>query len=284
MRRACILFGLSLVLACGPHDPPTAVGREAGQRIISLSPAITRVLLALEVGSELVAVDRFSRELPAVHALPSLGGVFSPDLERAVELRPTIVLAVRSIQQLSFFAQLRSRGVRVEEIEPYTLEEVFESFILIGRHVGRQAEGEALVRRVRAELEEVAASVRDLPRVSVALVLERDPLFVAGGGGFIHSLIEIAGGRNAFGDLEAAYPRVSLESLAARRPELILDAFFDPEREESSRAESRAYWLRFAWVRRLEPFPPSTAILPSPELADGARLMRVRIHPESARP
>ncbi len=267
-------------LACGPRTAPLA----EGQRIISLSPSISAVLLALGVGDEIVAVDRFSRDLPGLEACPSLGGLFSPDLERSVELDPSLVLAVSSAQQAAFFEQLRARGVRVEEIEVYTLEEVLDSFLRIGHLVGRYEQAEALVTRVRGELEEVAASVKDSPRRSVALVLERDPLYIAGRGAFIHSLIETAGGENVFSDLAGPYPRVSLEVLAERAPELILDTFMDPDQGEAAEEKVRRYWRRFGWVRRVEPFPPGVATLPAPNLAEGARLLRSRIHPEIETP
>lgn len=263
-------------LGCGPRAAPVAEGR----RIVSLSPSISRVLLALGVREEIVAVDRFSRELAGLETLPSLGGLFSPDLERTVELRPSLVLAVRSAQQAAFFAQLRARGVRVEEIEVYTLSEVLQSFLRIGDSVGRRLEAEALVARVRGELEQISESVKGSPRRSVALVLERDPLYVAGRGAFIHSLIETAGGENVFSDLADPYPRVSLEALADRAPELILDTFLDPRRGAEAEEEVRSYWRHFGWVRRAEPFPPGAATLPAPNLTEGARLLRARIHPE----
>ncbi len=269
------VLALGLWLGCGAPVPPGN-----GQRIISLSPSISRVLLALEVGDQIVAVDRFSRELPGLESVPSIGGLFSPDLERALELRPSVVLAVRSAQQAGFCNHLRARGVRVEEIAPYTLEEVLESFREIGRIVGRNEQAEALLLRVRRELAEVAASVKGVPPRSVALILERDPLYVAGRGAFIHSLIETAGGENVFADMDEAYPRVSLEVLAERSPDLILDTFLDPASGAQAEHEVRRYWQRFGWVHRVEPLPPGVATLPAPNLTEGARLLRARIHPE----
>jgi iron complex transport system substrate-binding protein len=175
--------------------------------------------------------------------------------------------------------QLRSRGVRVAEIEPYTLDEVLESFRTIGALVDRDAEAEALVARVRRELDGVAASVRELERRSVAVVIERDPLYVIGGGSFANALIEAAGGRNIFADLEAAYPQISLESLAARTPDVIVDTVIDADAGPEARRSVEAYWLRFGWVRRVEAFPPGLATLPGPELADGARLLATLLHP-----
>ena len=44
-----------------------------------------------------------------------------------------------------------------------------------------------------------------------------------GKGSYLHELIELAGGKNVFGDLDVAYPQVSLEEIVARRPEVIIE-------------------------------------------------------------
>ena len=271
-----LVGGLVLLLACGPV--PSAPEPSATPRIISLSPSLTRVLLALGAGAEIVGIDRYSRDLPGVSEVPALGGVFHPDLERTLNLRPTLVLAVRSVQQETFFTQLRGRGIRVEEIEVYTLEEVLRSFRSIGEYVGREAEADALIAELRADLAEIQESLQGVRRPRVALILERDPLYVVGQGAFIHELIEIAGGTNVFADLPRPYPRISLEVLADRAPDLILDTYFDPGRGPDAASDVASYWARFSWVRRVEPFPFASTH-PAPNLSAAARLLRERIHP-----
>jgi iron complex transport system substrate-binding protein len=273
------LAGWLVVLACSPSaEAPTDE-----LRVISLAPSITRVVQALGAEDSLVAVDGFSRRLPGLGKLPSVGGLFNPDLERTLELRPTVLLAVRSARQHPFIEQLRARGVRVAEIEPYTLEEVLGSFRTIGTLVGRNAEADELVAEVRRDLEEVATSVHGLERRSVVVVIERDPLYVIGGGSFANTLIETAGGRNAFVELDSPYPPVSLESLADRAPDVILDTVIDPDAGPEARRVVEAYWKRFGWVRRVEAFPAGLATLPGPELAEGARLLAAHIHPDRPR-
>jgi len=225
----------------------------------------------------LVGVDRYSLEVSGAADLPSVGGLFAPDLERTVELRPTLVIAVTSAQQNAFFAQLRARGVLVHEVRPYTLEEVLASYKEIGELVRRDAG--PLIARVRAELEAVRASVEGRTRASVALVIEREPLYVAAGGSFVDELIEAAGGDNVFGDIDGRYPQVSLELLAERAPEVLIDstvASLDP----AGLRAARAHWERFDWVRRVEFIAQGVATLPGADLAAGARLLRAKIHPD----
>jgi ABC-type Fe3+-hydroxamate transport system substrate-binding protein len=278
-RARSLALAVVLVLACRAREPAAETGE---LRVISLSPSATDIVVALGLRDALVGVDQYSHALPGIgDALPSLGGLFAPDLERALELAPTLVLGVRSENQAAFFAQLRARGVRVYEIDSSgSLESVLGTYGEIGRQLGREAEARALVARVREQLDEVRRSVAGLGRPSVALVVEREPLYVAAGGSFASALIEAAGGRNIFADLPSAYPQVSLELLAERAPDVLIDSTQSQALGAEAERDARSYWSRYAFVRRVELVPPGVATLPGAQLAEGARILRARVHPE----
>jgi ABC-type Fe3+-hydroxamate transport system substrate-binding protein len=272
------LVGCSADFEPGPGTEPEPAPESL--RVIVLAPSIARVIQALDALDSVVGVDEFSRRLPGLDGVPSVGGLYGPDLERTIELRPTLVLSVASARQQPYLEWLRERGVRVEALAPYTLDEVLESFGSIGALVEKPEEGRRLAARVRAEIDAVAARAAVGPRRSVALVLERDPLYVAGGGSFAESLIASAGGRNVFGDLSAPYPRVSLEALAARAPDVLIDSSVASGGGEAAAAEVREYWLRFGWVKRVEVLERNAVTLPGPDLGEGARLLLEIVHPE----
>jgi iron complex transport system substrate-binding protein len=277
-------LALLLLLACREAERPAADSHAPGElRVIALSPSITDIVIALGRVDALVGVDQHSGALNALDDIPSLGGLFAPDLERALELRPTHVLGARSESQAAFFAQLRARGVHVYEVDSSgSLESVLATYAAIGRELGREAEARALVDSVRAQLADVARSVEGRERPSVALVLEREPLYVAAGGSFASALIDAAGGRNVFADLPQSYPQVSLELLAERAPDVLIDSTqgsaVDPEAERAA----RAYWSRFGWAKRVELVTPGIATLPGAQLGAAARILRASLHPDVA--
>lgn len=267
---------MAVLWACAPDAPVEPP--DPALRVISLSPALTRIALELGARDEIVGVDRYSQQLPGLEAVPSLGALFTPDLERTVELDPNLVLAIESANQASFLATLRARGVRVETFSGHSLEDVIESYGRVGRVLGRAPAGVALAERVRAELAALRAETESLERPSVAVIVESEPLYVVGGGSFVDALIQAAGGDNAFGDLDTPYPRVSLEALAARAPDVLVDTTSVVEGAADQPARSR--WERFQWVGRVELIPQGVVTLPGPELAEAARLLKRRIHPE----
>lgn len=276
-RRLAWALALA-VAACGSRVAEAPAG---APRVISLAPSATRILAALGASGTVVGLDEVSHRIPGFERVPSLGGLFSPDLERTIELEPSVVLAARSAQQRAYLDELRRRGIHVEELSGHGFEEVLSSFAQVGRLVGREEEGQALAVRVRADLAAIARVSSALPRRSVALVIERDPLYVVGGGSFASELIVAAGGENVFADVESAYPRVSLEALADRAPELVIDASAAGADTHDAVRAAREHWRRYAWIRRVEALPADVATLPGPDLADGARALLALLHPDA---
>jgi len=272
-RKPALLLVVVLAAACAAEPVPVVPGEV---RILSLSPAVTEVLVALDARDELVGVDRYSLALPGVGDVPSLGALFSPDLERALELRPTLVFGVTGEHQRAFFDKLRAGGVRVETLSPYTLDEVLTSYERVAELIGRPQAGIEMARRAREDLDSLRASVSDEVR-SVAIVLERDPLYVVAGGSFVSELVEIAGGRNVFADLGAAYPVVSVEVLVERAPQVLIDTTLPADADAATLQAARDRWHSLPWRGRVETVPQGMVTLPGARLAEAARMLRARI-------
>jgi ABC-type Fe3+-hydroxamate transport system substrate-binding protein len=277
-RPSLLALALLLAIACERRVSEPVPAEPSAARIVVLAPSLARVLVALGAADAIVGVDQFSAQLPELGDRPQLGGLFAPDLERLLALRPDLILGIESAQQEPLFEQLRARGVRVEMFRLHALGEVLAAFEHVGALVGRVDAGRALAARAREELEAVAASTRTRERPGVAIVVEREPLFVVGAGSFASDLLEAAGARNVFADLPDAYPRVSLEALAGRAPDLVLETVAESAQAE---AEARAYWSRFAFVRRVASVPRGEVVLPGPELGRAARLLRAAVHPDA---
>jgi ABC-type Fe3+-hydroxamate transport system substrate-binding protein len=272
-RKLLVALATAL-LSCGVEPPAPG----APPRIVSLSPSITRILLALDAADAIVGVDRYSQRLERVRGKPSLGGLFAPDLERTLELEPSLILAVESAQQSAYLDVMRARGVRVQTFRGHTLADVLTSFARIGELVGKSERGAALAERVGRELAALTAASGHA-RPSVAIVIESEPLYVVGGGSFVNDLIEAAGGRNAFADQPDPYPRVGLEVLAERAPQVLVDTTFDAAHMEEAQLAARAHWRRFAWIERVEVLPQGILTLPGPDLVEAAHMLRERIQP-----
>jgi len=244
----------------GTASPETSV-----ERVVSMNPSLTAMLLALGAGEVLVGVDAYSaRSQPQVEDLPRVGGLADPDLEAVVALRPELVVLVPSFEQRDFRVRLRELGIPVRAFDPKSFEEVLATIRALGEAVGREEAAAGRVEAIRRARREVRAAVAERPRPRTVLVLQRDPLFVVGRGSFIDQMLRAAGAENLGAGLDAAYPRVTLEWLVAGAPEVILDASADAR-------PAAEYWSRLPSLPavrdgRVVALGPGVATLPGPWL------------------
>ena len=85
-----------------------------------------------------------------------------------------------------------------------------------------------VARDLQAQLDAVRARVKGRPRPRMLLVFDRQPktlreIYVSGGVGFLHEMLEIAGGANVFADVKRESVQPSHETLIARAPEVIIE-------------------------------------------------------------
>ncbi|MFQ5551645.1 MAG: hypothetical protein ACE5FJ_10460, partial [Gemmatimonadales bacterium] len=77
------------------------------------------------------------------------------------------------------------------------------------------------------------------PSCDVAIIVWDSPPMIIGAGSFLTELIELAGGRNVFDDVATPDAEVSIESIAARDPDVLLTFGFDSIPAYAAREEWR---------------------------------------------
>lgn len=252
--------------------PRSAAASRPSPRVVSLNPSLTATLLALDAGDLLVGIDEYSaRQQPALRDLPRVGGLFDASLEAVVALEPDLVVLVPSAQQRDLRRRLEALGIEVLVLPNIALEELLASIEQLGARVGREREARARVAEIRREWQRVARQQQRASPLRTVLVIQRDPLFVVGGGSFLDAMLRAAGAENVAGGFGEPYPRVSLEWLIAAAPQVILDASEDP-------LPAARYWARWPSLPavasgRVEALPAAEVTLPGPHPERGLRVL-----------
>ena len=280
--RRAVAAALVLLLIAVTTAGPVAATPAGAHRVISLNPSLTAILVAIGAGDRLVGVDDFSaKQEPATAGLPRVGGLYDPSLESVVALRPDLVVLVPSAQQRDLRDQLRAAGISVLEIDPVTFDDVLASIERLGERVGRSEAARARVEEIRRVRGEVERAANGRPRARAVLVLQREPLYVVGGGSFIDEMLRAAGADNVAAALPGSYPRAGLEWLVATAPDVILDAAADAE-------PAAAYWSRWSSLPavrggRVVAVAPGLVTLPGPWLDRALVALARAIEGEPAR-
>ncbi|MEX0935947.1 MAG: helical backbone metal receptor [Gemmatimonadota bacterium] len=189
-------------------------------RIVSLVPSATGVLLALGQMERIVGRTDFDRA-PELQDLPSVGGGLNPSIEQLVSLEPDLVVRFRAESDPDTPRQLDAAGISHVAIRPDRIADIHRIIGMLGTIVGQPERADSIRQSIDRGLREVSEAVAGAPRPSVVF-LGGNPPSVAGAGTFLHELIGIAGGENAFADGENLYALVSLEEILDRDVEFIL--------------------------------------------------------------
>lgn len=201
------------------------------ERIISLTPSLTEILFALELGPRVAGVTD-SCDYPAeVKDWPHVACWFDPDLEKLFSLKPDLVLGLQTAHTL-LKPKLESAGMRVILVNPVTVDEAINDINRLGKLLGEQKKAEFLVAGLRTRLAVLDVKVSTIAqenRVGVIRILdlEDNGFHVAGPLSFQYDVISRAGGQNVTGSIQEAYPKITLNRLRQWNPDIIFSCGFD---------------------------------------------------------
>ncbi|MCL4370753.1 MAG: cobalamin-binding protein [Chloroflexi bacterium] len=258
---------------------------EKASRIVSLAPSNTEILCALGLADRLVGVDADSDYPPEVQWLPKVGRGMEIDTARVAELKPDLVVATLGAPGMErVVSRLEGQGLRCLTLAPRSLGEVIESFLLVGEAVGCQGVARQMVDGMNETIERVATlAAESESRPSVYWEWWPKPLVTAGRLSWMTDMIEMAGGVNAFAELDQESPAIDEDLVFGKRPDVMIASWCGAERQPKvEMLKARRGWEIVPAVQRdrvytLGEFPFDR---PGPRLAEGLELVARVLHPE----
>jgi len=277
MKRMLALLTVFLALALAfPLTVTDDLGRTVTlkappKRIVTMLPSVTETVCALGACDRLVATDDYSDWPESVKRLPKAGGLYNPNPELIVSLKPDLVLVSRFGR---LYETLERAGLTVYAVRTETYEDIFRTARNLGRLLGLPGQAERLVAQIQKEVyqeEARAAQAKARPRV----YYEIDPTpYTVGPESFIGVLIAKARGVNIVPRELGLFPKISPELVLERNPEVIVATY--PGALDTIRR--RPGWDRVAAVRqgRICVYTGEEDNLlsrPGPRVAQGLRLL-----------
>lgn len=284
-----IALGLLLVIVSCSGEPGArrsadeAAGAERPpQRIVSLIPSATEIVIALGAADRVVARSDYDVD-PALAHLPSVGPGLTPSLEQLTVLQPDLVVAWPDNPSRSVIGRLSDLGVEIYAPQVQTLADIKRTARELGRILGTEPAAESLVTSIEAELGALRTAVAGRERPAVFYVVWYDPPTTTGSGTYIHELIEIAGGRNIFVDAPGLWPRVSLEEVVRRQPDIVLVSQTEENPIDIELLSSAVGWRELRAVRDGNVVPVDANLFnrPGPRVAEAARRLARLLHPDA---
>lgn len=197
--------------------------RSAPKRIVSMAPSLTEIVFLLGQQGKLAGVTRYCNYPPQAKALPKIGGIADPDVERIVAASPDLVLCTTDGNPKEKVRAIEEIGIPCFAVAPQDLAGIYAAIERVGALLGvpGRAKREADALRARAA---AAARRKPGPGPRVLFVVSTSPIIAAGKGTFMDELLSLAGANNAAASFSGRYPRLTVESLLTVRPDLIFVA------------------------------------------------------------
>jgi iron complex transport system substrate-binding protein len=198
-------------------------------RLVTLMPAMGDDLFAIGAGPQVVGISRFTEDNPAAKNIPLVGDFQSVDVEKIVALHPDVVIGDPS--QATLVAPLRRAGIRVVLLKDDSYQDIFANLRTLGDLSGRRLQADAVIARLEQETSQLRARAARFayhPRVFFAL--GTGPIWTAGPGSYLATLLAFAGARNAAVDLHEPWAQYSEEALLRAQPDAIVADYETPLR------------------------------------------------------
>jgi iron complex transport system substrate-binding protein len=259
------------------------------KRIISLVPATTEMLFAIGAGNRIAAVSNYDRYPEEVARLPRVGGLLDPNVEQILALKPDLVILYDT--QTDLRQQLERGGVAYF---PYThrgLRDITETMRALGGRVGAQAAANAAAVRMEQQLEAIHARVAGRARPRTLLVFGREQgtlrhINASAGYGFLHDLLELAGGADVLSDLHRQSADMSTEMILTRAPDVILELHYGGSLRQERLGAERQVWNALASVPavktgRVYLLIGDEFVVPGPRIVFAAERLARTLHPHA---
>lgn len=304
-RRAVAVFaGLSVLVVVsailrltvvGSDTQPLTSVQSGGVRIVSLSPALSQMLIDLDVADRIVGVAE--QDAAAPPGLPVVGNFLDVNTEKLFALEPTHVLTMAGYGGVPDSLRKHARAMgfvvvgypvprSVHQISTIIVDETRQN---LGTLLGVQDRAKALARRMQSQLallSDLTAASSQRPRVLLVFSVEPN-VMASGPDTLLDSLLGHVGGVNAAGGATSTAPTFDREKLLATDPDVVLLLLPDTPPlkgidEDSRLASFRGLDIAAVRAGRIHLINDSFALLPSSTVPRIATAMAKAIHPQLA--
>lgn len=252
------------------------------ERVVSLAPSVTELVYAAGAGSTLVAVTTSDDYPPAVDTLPQVSAL-PVDFEAVASHEPDLILATDQINSPGDTDTFEALDLPVYFFSFSSVDDILEGLRTTGGLLGTEQAAADSVQALEAHIETLRTRAEAIPtedRPRVLVLVGDETLYSFGRGSYIHTLVELAGGRSITADLDTQAPTLSDEYVLTEKPDVIIGAWgedYDPSRL----LDFHPTWDVVPAVQndRVFSLPPGLLLRPTPRVIDGAQRMFHLLHP-----
>ena len=185
------------------------------QRIVSLVPSQTELLVDLGLESKIVGITKFCihpQHLKTAKCI--VGGTKKVNYDKIKALKPDVIICNKEENTLDIVENLRALcAVWVTDI--LTLEDNFKMIDDLGKLLGCTTGAQHWMIRLSFALSDFRQFIKNKPVQKVAYFIWKNPYMVAGSDNFINELLKLNHFENVFKN-QPRYPEIELQQISKK--------------------------------------------------------------------
>ena len=264
-----------------------ALGREIPvpappKRLIALAPNLTEILFALGLGDRVAGVTNHCNYPPEASLKPRVGSYIHLNVEQIISLSPDLVIGTVDGNERYILDLLEQAHIKVFFVNPRDVRQTIATISTVGLVCGVPENARQLSGNLTLRVNRVVEVTSPRKKPLVFLQIHIQPIMTVSKNTVHHDLILLAGGDNMTADEPVTYPRISLEEVIRRKPEVILVSSMEREGRFEKARQDWLQWTSIPAVQKGKVHLIDSDLIdrPSPRVVDGLEIMAKLLHPE----
>lgn len=192
------------------------------QRLIALSPHSVELLFLLGAGERIIATTSFADYPEAAKNIPVIGGYNGIQIEKVLVLKPDLIIAWEGGNKADDITQLERLGFEVYRSQTRDLSGIADELLRLGELLGLQERAKLEADKFTSGLAQLKADHAGKDKLTFFYQLWSEPLRAMAAQSWINEMLEGCGGQNIFDGTTGDYPQVSIETVLAHQPDVII--------------------------------------------------------------
>ncbi len=189
-------------------------------RVVSISPAITDIILKIGAEEKLKGVTYHNIRVPK--KVQRIGGFFSPSVQKIIQLQPDIVFISSLHNEIK--NRLIKEGISVVQLDARSIDEIIKNISIVGKIFNKEVEAQKVIKSIKQDLAFVSRKLSLIipeKRKRVIRVMGRQTVMAPGDDSFQNDYIRAAGGIPPTWGKKGDRVSISLKQWREFNPEVI---------------------------------------------------------------
>ena len=244
--------------------------RKPARRIVSLAPHITETLFAAGAGKYIVGVVAYSDYPAEATKIQQIGSYKKIDIEAVVALQPDVVIAWGTGNDSMQIEQLRKLGLKVYVDDPRKIQDIADAIEDYGRMVDNMRDSIEVAQEFRLRYRDIRGKYSNRAKLRGFYQVWNKPLITINDQHLITDVMRICSIENTFGYLTQLAPRINIEAVLEKDPQMIIASGMGEAKPEWLDDWRKWHNLQAVQYNNLFYIPPAIIQRHAPRILDAA--------------